>query len=155
MALEGQSIKKIASALSISLYDITEILNNCPKFSKSFNNCRFNGIESLADDLLDIADQYDDVQRARLKSENLRWIISKRKPATYGERIQVDTQVIDITGALAEARNRVKPVSDLREDEKEDNLVIPTTYTRKETDSESDIDAKSQDDEAQLDDLLS
>jgi terminase small subunit-like protein len=65
------------------------------------------GLEQLADSLLTVADEYDDVQRGRLKSENIRWILSKRKPLTYGDRLEVNlTQTVDIGAALLEAKSR-------------------------------------------------
>lgn len=65
------------------------------------------GFEIQADSLHTIADDYHDVQKARLKSDNLKWILARRVPHKYGDRLDINlNQTVDITGALLEARNR-------------------------------------------------
>jgi hypothetical protein len=69
----------------------------------------------MAENLLEIPDVERDVQRARLKSENLRWYISKVNPGRYGDRLDLTvTEKLDVSEALKAARARlVLPVRDL------------------------------------------
>ena len=83
-------------------------------FARIFALARQEGLDNLADDLLDIPDTCDDILKARLKSENTKWLLSKRKPQVYGERLDLHVnQTVDISTALKEARARtVLPMCD-------------------------------------------
>lgn len=66
----------------------------------------------LADQLLEIPDTYDDVARAKLKSENIKWLISKRNRKSYGDKLEIDhNHNIDIKAALNSATSRLKEVN--------------------------------------------
>ncbi len=108
LAAQGKSIKAIYSQLNISHSALWKYRQHDLKFEQDFACARQEGLEHNADELLDLVDEIPDVQKARLKSDNIKWILSKRKPATYGDRLDLNVnQTIDIGSALAEARNRV------------------------------------------------
>lgn len=108
MAAEGRAIQKIGDAINFNACKWLELERHDPAFAKEFADARFYGLEYLADGLIDIVDDYQDVQKARVKSENIRFLLSKRKPHVYGDRIDVNlNQTVDIKGALAEAEARV------------------------------------------------
>lgn len=68
----------------------------------------------MADGLMTVADEVQDVQRARLKSDNAKWLLAKRKPSVYGDKVDIHvTQTIDITGALSEAKKRALNIRDV------------------------------------------
>jgi hypothetical protein len=62
----------------------------------------------LADTLIDIPDTYEDVARAKLKSENIKWILSKRNRKDYGDKLEIDhNHTVDIRQALESANARL------------------------------------------------
>lgn len=107
MATEGRTLKDIIEALCTTTSRFYKYKKEHPQFLQDFEQARQEGLEHLADSLVSISDEYVDVQRARLKSENLRWLLSKRKPHIYGDRLDVSiSATVDITSALIEAKNR-------------------------------------------------
>ena len=70
-----------------------------------------------AERVLDIADKVEsgtlDPSSARVSSENRRWVASKLDPATYGDRIQADVNLTDVTALHLEAlRNAMRVVNE-------------------------------------------
>jgi hypothetical protein len=107
LAAEGEPVQVILEALSLGHYEFWIARQEDDRFAMAFIQARQEGLEAVADTLLTLADQMPDVQRARLKSENIRWILSKRKPYVYGDRIDVNvTNTVDVASALLEAKNR-------------------------------------------------
>lgn len=107
LAQQGKTIKEIREELNISPHHFNKMREEDPLFGQNFARARQEGLEELADNLLEIAKTEPDVQRARLHSENIRWILSKRKPETYGDKLDLSvTTTVDLGGALNEARNR-------------------------------------------------
>ncbi len=107
MAEEGRTVKEIREAIMVDAGAFRRYLEKHPVFKANFAHARQEGLEELADSLQNITEEVGDVQKAKLKSENLRWILSKRKPLVYGDRIDVNvTQTIDITSAIEEAKKR-------------------------------------------------
>jgi len=108
LAIEGMSLRRILDKILISSYHFYKYKQSNPKFEDNFATARLEGLEHLADDLLDIADDHSiDVNRARLKSDNSKWVLSKRKPQIYGDRLNLEVSTtIDIGTALNEARKR-------------------------------------------------
>lgn len=110
LASEGRTAKYIRDIILCSQHKFRAHCERCPTFAMAFIRARQEGLEEIADSLQTMADDEKDVLRARLKSENLRWILSKRKPHVYGDRIEVNlNQNIDIGQALTDARNRALP----------------------------------------------
>jgi hypothetical protein len=68
----------------------------------------------LADETLDIADDTEkDPNRARNQIQARQWVASKHASKKYGDRIDLNvTQSIDIRAVLADARGRLRPMSD-------------------------------------------
>lgn len=112
LAMDGKSITDIIKAVDMlhtAFYDYQE---HNPKFQDKFKRARRLGLEKLADDLVTIPDTYEDANRARLKSDNLKWLLGKRIPQTYGDRVELNvSQTVDIGGALAEALIRSRDVT--------------------------------------------
>lgn len=108
LASEGTTITKIRKALNISNDQLTKMMSEDAVFAENFARARHDGLEELADDLITIPEDMADVQRAKLKSENIRWLLSKRKPMTYGDRLDLNVNhTVDVSTALSEARARI------------------------------------------------
>ena len=105
---QGATLAQIAEELCIETRELNIARRHDPKFETILLAARQMSLEVLADSLVDIPDEYKDVQRARLKSENIRWLLSKRKPEVYGDKLNLDVNhKVDIGTALHEARARV------------------------------------------------
>lgn len=109
LASKGEPFKVIIDECILgSEYQFWLYRQHYPDFQNIFEQARQEGLEHLADGLMTAHDDHVDVQRARLRSDNAKWLLSKRKPQIYGDKIDVHvSQTIDITTALQEARKRV------------------------------------------------
>jgi len=108
LSSEGKSIKSIAEELGVSVSTLARWRVDNPQLHDEVMRAQETGFELLADSLLTIDEEITDVQRAKLKSDNIKWILSKRHARRYGDRIDVNiTETIDITAALDEAKRRV------------------------------------------------
>ena len=119
LASKGEPFKVIIDeAMLDSEYSFWLYRQHYPDFSISFEQARQEGLEHLADGLMTAHKDEPDVQRARLKSDNAKWLLSKRKPNVYGDKVDIHvSQTIDIGIALTEARKRALPQSDSSSDD--------------------------------------
>jgi hypothetical protein len=124
MACAGEPIKKIIEAILVSEHEFWLYKEHNPDFQSNFERARQEGLEHMADSLITIYDHEQDVQRARGKSDNFKWLLSKRKPQVYGDKIDINVnQTIDISGALNEARQRSLNASQIVTVQNIDNSV--------------------------------
>ena len=109
----GQTLAKACESVGLSTGQFMQRLPNRTSLAHAFVCARDAGAEVLADSLLGITEQEADVNRARLKSDNIKWILSRRHAAKFGDRIDVNVNAtVDLTSAISEARNRLRPISD-------------------------------------------
>jgi hypothetical protein len=113
LASNGKPLKDIIGQICSSEYEFWMYRQHNPNWANLFEHARQEGLEHIADGLITIADEMVDVQRARLKSDNAKWLLSKRKPSVYGDKVDIHvSQTIDIGSALAEARKRALPTAE-------------------------------------------
>lgn len=103
---QGHSFKDIRKEIGINVYKLYRLVNSDSHFALLCNEIRSECLEELSDELISIPDTYESVERANLKSNNIKWLLSKRLPKKYGDRLQVDVAIIDLNSAIDEARNR-------------------------------------------------
>lgn len=72
------------------------------EFSDQYARAREEQGESHADDIVNIADNEPDVQRAKLMIDARKWTASKLKPKKYGDKI---TQDVTVQGAVELTRS--------------------------------------------------
>ena len=115
---EEKLIAAVSATLGVAAIGVGEYrsmrLNN-PAFANAIRQARAIVQEELVDRLDHIAANVEDVQRAKLMSDNIKWKAGKYNPQTFGERIEVNATVtVDLGAALSEARSRaVRPMRDL------------------------------------------
>ena len=67
------------------------VLADIDGFGERFKNARLLGYEEMADEVLDIPDgveqDKDAINRARLRVDTRKWVLSKALPKVYGERV--------------------------------------------------------------------
>ena len=128
MASEGDTISSICEALGVAWGTLSNYIRKPSNstFHQKWLEARSDGLELRADGLLTAADDESvDVNRLRIRSDNVKWLLSRRLPGQYGDRMAIDANVsIDIAGALAAARGRLRPISD--QSDVEDAQVIDT-----------------------------
>lgn len=74
---------------------------------------------ALDDDLLAIADNCDrrSVERAKLRIDTRKWVLSKLLPKRYGDRVEVTTGEDPLMGILAEMTKRSNKIGPPVQDE--------------------------------------
>ena len=108
LATKGESLQNIIDAILTTEYRFHKYRQMTHEFEVAFSQARQEGLEYIADGLLNAHKEEIDVQRGRLKSDNAKWLLAKRKPSVYGDKVDIHvTQTIDISHALIEARSRV------------------------------------------------
>lgn len=103
----------------------TWALDDREGFYAHYTKARDLGLDAMADDLFDIADETGKdtltdkdgndrpnsewITRSRLRVDTRKWYLSKLAPKRYGDRIEIESDALtSIAGALAEARKRTE-----------------------------------------------
>lgn len=113
-AYGGASLATLRKVIGMESRTFNEYLAKYPDFKAEFESARSCGVDELADTLLDLPEKYGHTNfaLARVHSDNIKWYCAKRKPSTYGERVQVDLNaIVDVGAAIAEAKRRVIDVT--------------------------------------------
>lgn len=137
LAEQGLPAEKICAELQIGLRMLNSWRDD-PIFDKRFRIARDSGLELYADRLMTIAADEPDVMRARLHSENWRWLLSRRLRGQYGDSIDVNvTERVEVGSILSEARARLRPMRDSAAIE--DAVIVENQLvsTHPQTDNES------------------
>lgn len=99
----------IKSELGVGKFELHQLMVNNAHFAAGFRKAREVYLTDAGDNLINMAeDQTLDPMRLKLKSDNTKWLLSKMLPAIYGDKVQVQIETVDLTGALADARARTK-----------------------------------------------
>lgn len=88
---DGHPLRSAAVAQGISLQTAYNWLNNNPEFLEQYTRARNDQADTLADDMLTIADNPEipsDDKRIRVDAR--KWIASKLKPKKYGDKTQLE-----------------------------------------------------------------
>lgn len=95
-------------------HDWHEYLSINPDAANRYSLAQAARAEHFVEESVEIADTELDPQRARIRIETRRWYATKMNAKKYGERLDINvTQQPSIKGALADARRRALPLSDL------------------------------------------
>lgn len=110
LAALGLAVREISRRLEINPNCLYKEIERNPAFAKEWHLARYEGVQLLFDDLLDAHKvRPEDVQAAKLASENIKWVLAKVDPAKYGERLDLHVhKKIDLAGAIAAGRKRAQ-----------------------------------------------
>jgi hypothetical protein len=112
MYSEGKQVSEIAREIGVSMDTLQKWKLEDPLFGSECSRAQELGFEVMADSLLSICETYEDVNQARLISDNTKWVLARRAASKYGDKITMDVnQTVDVSAALTEARNRIRDVS--------------------------------------------
>ncbi len=117
---EGQPVTKIVKNPDMpSQATIYQWLKDKPEFAESYARARKDQADTLASEILEIADEKvdgsDQAQRQKLRVDARKWIASKLKPKVYGDRHEIDLTVKDKTAVLTGEERALLQVETLKE----------------------------------------
>lgn len=113
---EGSSLKEALKKHGLSRGTFYSHVEKNASLSDSYVRALHARTDAVAEEILEIADNDEDPQRARNRIQARQWYASKLRPEKYGERIDLNVNTtIDIKGALEEARARALPMRDLKQ----------------------------------------
>ena len=113
---QGHTVSEACDLANISVATFRNYLKRDTALAEMFDEADQRGGDAMADALVNIDNHkihgQSDPKMAKVISDNIKWVLSKRKPKEFGDRVQVDHSVtvdIAITTALDAARRRVLP----------------------------------------------
>lgn len=65
-------------------------VNDVPEFAKQYAHARERQADFYADDIIRIADECEDPQKARVQIDARKWKASKMAPKKYGDKLDVE-----------------------------------------------------------------
>lgn len=134
----GKTMEDSAQAAGVHLSTVREWFVRDVQFHTACLRAREFAADLSVDNLERIAESEPDVNRARLRCDNIKWRASKHNPKVYGDRIDVNhSGNIDISAALNEASQRaLRPIRDLQNIEDAQLVEIPRLSDQSVTGSE-------------------
>ncbi len=90
--MNGESLRSIVSDEGMPTRStVHKWLAENKLFSDQYARAKDNQADTLADEIMFIADNAEDVQKARLQVDTRKWIASKLKPKKYGDKLDMTT----------------------------------------------------------------
>jgi hypothetical protein len=79
-------------------------------FAERYAHARDAQADTLADEIVAIADEEEDAQKGRLRVDARKWIAAKLKPKKYGDKLDVtsDGKALGLSDAMLAAEKRLK-----------------------------------------------
>lgn len=100
---EGKSLRQATVIENISLGAFSRYIADDRDRQEQYARSRDIGADALADEMMAVA--YDDakddktpqaIQRARLIVDSIKWILARRSPKKYGDRLDVKAEVASV-----------------------------------------------------------
>lgn len=108
MIASGKSVRTICAEDNFpSMSTVFKWLRENEEFSQQYVRAREVQADTLFDEVLSIADQYDSaadkldvdhIQRARLRIDARKWMASKLQPKKYGDKLDIDQKTTHEAG---------------------------------------------------------
>lgn len=114
---EGVSLRKACKTAGVPRKTFSGWLDGRPELQERYQVARDLMLDVLADEIVDLADEADAkvdgrvdaafVQAQRLKVDARKWVLSKLRPETYGDRLKLDAKAkiegqVDTCGPLSD-----------------------------------------------------
>lgn len=121
----GERTSRVLDSLGVHDMQLKRLRDSDAEFAAAFAEAEECQCERLADQLMEIPEDERDVQRARLVSDNVKWLLARRARGKYGDKVDVTvTQHIDIRTQFEAAERRLRSQCD--QQDIEDVQVIDT-----------------------------
>lgn len=115
--ISGSNVTEACKKIGVSDWTLYTYSNKDPIFDKDVSAARVEYAKRQVDNLIRITDDVDSmigVGNARIKSENIKWMASKRIPHIYGDTLNINANVhLDLGETLKAANNRLVSLKDL------------------------------------------
>ena len=86
--IEGESLRAICRDAEMpSISSVMKWLRENENFSQQYARAKEDQADTLADELIAIADETKDPAKARLQIDARKWAASKLKPKKYGDKV--------------------------------------------------------------------
>lgn len=87
--VEGESLRSICRDKEMpGISTVFQWLGEHTGFAEQYAHARDSQADTLADEIIDIADNCEDVNKARLMVDSRKWIASKLKSKRYGDKVE-------------------------------------------------------------------
>lgn len=108
---EGKSLRSYCREHAREMCTVYKWMREEKDFAQRYARAHDDRADSLADEIVDIADEAvggtnDDIQAARLRIDARKWVSSKLKPQKWGEKVEIE-QKSHVTFNLAPLRRVV------------------------------------------------
>jgi hypothetical protein len=127
--IEGESLRSICKdPESPAISTVVNWLARFPEFVALYTHARDNQADTLADDILFIADNEPDPDKARVRIDARKWIAAKLKPRKYGDRAPDAAQRPERT--LQELEDAIRQQIERRAQELADSRLTVATVPK-------------------------
>lgn len=114
---QGQTVTRACDESNISIGTFEQYTKNDKQLSEMRVEAERRGHDALADALINIDNNkhhgHSDPKMAKVVSDNIKWLLSKKDPRRFADRIEVKHEVTmdrAIIEALEKGRNRVAAI---------------------------------------------
>lgn len=83
----GASLVRICAEVGISYTTVMKWLNDFPAFAEDYTRARENQADFHADEIVAIADEEEDPNKARVRIDARKWVAAKMRPKKYGDKV--------------------------------------------------------------------
>lgn len=111
---QGETVTSACDQSNLPISTFHSYIKKDDTLNEMYMEADQRGSDAMADALVNIDNHrihgQSDAKMAKVISDNIKWVLSKRKPKEFGDRVQVDHSIsvdIAITTALDAARRRV------------------------------------------------
>ena len=91
--MQGNSLRATCEQMSLDITIVYDWLQIHPEFAKLYAQAREVQADFYADNILETIDNAssdrNEIERAKIKAEALKWIASKLKPKRYGDKLDL------------------------------------------------------------------
>jgi len=105
----GEQLPKTLRELGITARKFYEYVDSNPELASNLARAEQAWAQNMASEIVSIADEDPDAQRARNRIDARKWVASKLYASKFGERIDLNlTGTVDLTAAIAAGRQRLE-----------------------------------------------
>lgn len=87
---EGMSLREVCDNVKVTRATVYRWLTDKPDFRDMYAHAREEQAETMADEIVRIADEEEDPNRARVRIDARKWVAAKLKPRKYGDKQQIE-----------------------------------------------------------------
>lgn len=94
---QGQTVTFACDKANITIQTLEKYVKNDPALMEMYEDAQQRGFDALADALINIDNHkihgHSDSKMAKVVSDNIKWVLSKRDQKRFGEKLQVTHEI--------------------------------------------------------------